>query len=169
MALTQSDYAKGIRKVPTAQGGELVAVRAVVTLAAAGAGDIIEMLPVPEDHILVDVILDSDDIDSNGSPTVTLSVAYLNAAKSDIDVTANINGDGAAFIAASTIGQAGGMARPTTKSLWKALPRASTPSGSTPANAQLNNLGVKIVAASATFAAGNVGLTAIYRAAHFGA
>lgn len=167
MALTQSDYAKGIRQVPVAAGSELVSVRAEVTLAAGAINDIVEMIPIPEDHILVDCILDSDDIDSNGAPTVTLSVAYLNNAKTDIDVTANVNGDGAAFIVASTIGQAGGMARPSTKSLWRALPRAAVPSGTTPTNAQLRSLGVKFVAACATFAAGKLGLTAVYRAAHF--
>jgi hypothetical protein len=56
-------------------------VRAEITPAAAGAGDIFSMLVIPEDHILVDVILDSDDLDSNGAPTITLSVGYLLATR----------------------------------------------------------------------------------------
>lgn len=168
MANTQSDYAKGIKTVPIAKGSEVISLRAEITPAAAALNDIFEMIPIPEDHILEDVILDSDDLDSNGSPTITLSVGFLNNAKTDLDVTANYNGDGAAFIAASNIAQAGGMARPTTKSLWRALPRKATPSGSTPTNEQLRMLGIKVAAAAATFQAGKVGLTARYRAAHYG-
>lgn len=167
-ALFQSDYAKGILMMPTAQGPELVSARAEFTTTAAALNDIWEMLVIPVDHQLVDLILDADDLDSNGAPTITLSVAYLNAAKTDIDVTANINCDGAAFIVSSTIGQAGGMARPTTKSLWRSIQRAATPSGTTPTNAQLNSLGIKATAAAATHQAGKLGLTAIYRAGHFG-
>jgi len=167
MALFKSDYRNGVKPMPVAQGPELVSVRAEYTASAAAAGDIFSMLVIPEDHILVDVILDSDDLDSNGAPAITLSVAYLNATEADIDVTANINGDGAAFIVASTVGQAGGMARPSTKSLWRAAPR----SAGDPANGstKLRYLGVKVVAGAATFQAGELGLTAVYRASHYGA
>jgi len=168
MANTQSDYVKGTKVVPSADDSDLLSVRAEISPAAAAANDIFEMLPIPEDHILVDVILDADDLDSNVGPTITLSVGYLNAGKTDLDVTNNVNGDGNAFIAASTVAQAGGVARPTTKSLWRTAPRAATPSGSVPSGAQLKTLGIKVVAGSATFQAGEVGLTAFYRAASFG-
>lgn len=167
MALFKSDYRNGVRPVPVAQGAELVSVRAEYTTTASAAGDIFSMIPIPEDHILVDVILDADDLDSNGAPTITLSVAYLNATEADIDVTANVNGDGAAFIVASTIGQAGGEARVSTKSIRRALQRASGDGAN--GTAKLRNLGVKVVAGSATFQAGKLGLTAIFRSAHYGA
>jgi hypothetical protein len=129
------------------------------------------MLIIPEDHILVDLILDSDDLDSNGAPTITMSVGYLLGDESDLDVTANKNGDGTAFIAANTLAQAGGMARPSTKSLWRALPRAAGDCFNVANNATaiLRALGVKSVAASATFQAGTIGLTAMYRASHYNA
>jgi hypothetical protein len=152
--------------MPISQGAEVVGVRAEITPAAAGAGDIFSMLEIPVDHILVDVILDSDDLDSNGAPTITLSVGYLLSDESDLDVTANVNGDGAAFIVASTIAQAGGMARPTTKSLWRA--KARTSGDQVNGAASCRYLGIKVVGASATFQAGKVGLTALYRPAHQG-
>jgi hypothetical protein len=70
---------------------------------------------------------------------------------------------------ASTIAQAGGMARPTTKSLWRAKARAAGDQVTRPTTAAiLRYLGIKVVAASATFQAGKVGLTALYRPAHQG-
>jgi hypothetical protein len=136
MALTKSNYRLGLFPMPISQGAEVVSARAEITAAAAGAGDIFSMLVIPEDHILVDLILDSDDLDSNGAPTITLSVGYLLGDESDLDVTANVNGDGAAFIVASTIAQAAGMARPTTKSLWRAKARAAGDSADTPTTAR---------------------------------
>ncbi len=166
MALFQSDYDKGIKVVPSADDSDLLSLRVEFAATAAATGDIFACLPIPEEHVLVDVILDADDLDTVTG--ITLSVAYLNAGKTDIDVTNNVNGDGAAFIVASTVAQAGGIARPTTKSLWRALPRAATPSGTTPTGAQLKNLGIKVVAGATGFQAGELGLTAIYRAASFG-
>jgi hypothetical protein len=169
MALTKSNHRLGIFPMPIGDGGELISVRSEITPAAAGAGDIFSMLEIPVDHILVDVILDSDDLDSNGAPTITLSVGYLLGDESDLDVTNAVNGDGAAFIVASTLAQAGGMARPTTKSLWRAKARAAGDAGAVANNgtAILRYLGIKVVAASATFQAGKVGLTAVYRPASY--
>lgn len=167
MALFKTDQRNGVKPMPVAQGAELISVRAEFTTTAAAAGDLWSMLPIPEDHILVDVILDADDLDSNGVPTLTLSVGFLNATEADLDVTANVNGDGAAFIVASTIGQAGGVARPTTKSLWRALARAA--GDAVNGTAKCRYLGVKAVAGAATHQAGELGLTAIYRASHYAA
>ena len=77
----------------SSQGIEAYAEFTPATMATA---DFIDMLWVPKGAIITGVALYSDDIDSNGVPTVTLSV-----------------GDAASstrFISASTIGQAGGYA-----------------------------------------------------------
>ena len=59
--------------------------------------DIIEMVRVPKNATVVDVILVTDDLDSDGTPAITLDVGY--------------GGNYDYFIAASTVGQAGGVAR----------------------------------------------------------
>lgn len=157
MALLKSEYAKGVRPMPIAQGSEIVAVRVEYALTAAPAlGDIIEMGFLPEDHIPVDAILDADDLDTNAGPTITLDVGVLNAAKDNIDVTADSGGG--KWITASTVAQAGGLVRPTTKEVTRVVPKS----------ASRRSVGVRVNAAAATFQAGKVGLTLLYRAAAYG-
>lgn len=169
MALLKSNTAKGIIPMPTGKGSDLLSHRMVYDLEAALAlNDIIEMGDIPVDHIPVDCILDSDDLDTNATPLITLSVGVLNAGKTDLDTSASSGG--AAWIAASTVAQAGGLERPSTVAITRAAARASTPTGDTPAGAQLKAVGVKVAAAPATGATtGKVGLTLFYRPANRGA
>lgn len=65
-------------------------------LAALALNDVIQMVRVPNGARVIDVLLAAADLDTNGVPTITLSV-----------------GDGGAtarYVSASTIGQAGGIA-----------------------------------------------------------
>ena len=138
MALFQTDYAKGIKMVPNAQGSEAQIVRVEwPQVAALALNDIVEMLPLLEDHVVVDAILDSDDLDTNGTPLITLSVGILNAAKSDIDTVAS---GGAAWIAASTIAQTSGVARVTTPHAFRMQPQSNI----------RRAIGIKCAAAPAT-------------------
>jgi hypothetical protein len=69
-----------------------------ITLAAALAlNDVLIGPKLAEGSTVVDVIAVASDLDSNAAPTITLDVGY--------------GGSPAYFIAASTIGQAGGLAR----------------------------------------------------------
>lgn len=95
--------------VPSIQAfteGNTITVESKVTLTAAAnqmaTNDIIVALPVPANHVPVDCMLLSDDIDSGAS--LTMTVAELN--QDFTDIVANTN-----LITASTIGQAGGVAR----------------------------------------------------------
>lgn len=65
--------------------------------AALVLNDVIQMVKIPAGHQVVDVILSADDLDTNGTPLISLTVG-------DGDDTAR-------FIAASTIGRTGGVAR----------------------------------------------------------
>lgn len=113
MALFQTDYAKGTKVLPAPKGSESVIARIeFVQVAALALNDIVEMCQLPEDCVPADAWIDTDDLDSNGTPLITLSLGVLNAAKSDIDTVAS---GGAAWLAASTIGQTGGVARITTQ------------------------------------------------------
>lgn len=158
MALLKSDYAKGIRQMPISQGSEIISIRIEHNLSAAPAvGDILELGLLPEDHMMVDVIMDADDLDTNGVPTITLDAGVLNAAKTDLDVSADSGGG--KWITASTVAQAGGLVRPTTKEVTRVVPKSDS----------RRSVGVRVAAAAATFAAGKIGLTMLYRAASYGA
>lgn len=78
--------------------GGLRAVRGVYVLSGALAlNDIIQMCVLPAQHVLVDCILDTDDLDTNGTPTISLSVGVPGVAN--------------ALISSSTVGRTGGVAR----------------------------------------------------------
>ena len=157
MANHQSDYAKGIRQVPVANGSELLSQRFEVSLPANHAlNDIIEFGHLPEDHVPVDFVLDAADLDSNGAPAIVLSAGLLNAGKTDISTDADDGG--AAWLTASNIGQAGGIARPTVRALWLTKPKPAT----------RRMLGAKITTGAATAQAGVLAMTVHYRAAHHG-
>lgn len=80
--------------------GQAVFTYGQFTVATALAlNDVIRLCQLPPGHVPVDFILDTDDLDTNGTPTIV--------------VKAGIEGLGSAnqFLNASTVGQAGGVAR----------------------------------------------------------
>lgn len=87
---------------------------ATVTVAdTAGADDTFVGPSIPAGHSLVGITLSCTDIDTDGSPTVTLSVG--------------ISGTAAKFISASTIGQGGGIARMSVGAALGYSPTSDTP------------------------------------------
>lgn len=72
--------------------------REIAVTTALAASDTVNFINKPEGYELVDATLYSDDLDSNGSPQISLNFGA-------IGVRAN------SIIAASNVGQAGGMAR----------------------------------------------------------
>lgn len=105
-----------------------------VTTANLAAGDIIDLGPLAANVAPISCSLVTDDLDSNGSPTITLSVGLLNAGKTDLN-----GGTNETWIVASTVGQAGGHAPNTLAAPY--LLGASTTE---------RRLGIKVVAAAAT-------------------
>lgn len=135
--------------ITPSRAGEVLAVRGECSLPdTLAANDIVELVPLPPGCVPVDAILDADDLDTGGSPSITLTAAIINSGATDI--VANTN-----FFTASTVAQAGGVAR-----MDKATGPRIASSSST------RNVGLKVVAAAATKAAGKVGLTLFYRAAN---
>ena len=149
MSLIQSKYALGLVALAYPSiAGAATAIRYEHQLAAApAAGDILELALIPNGTRVVDVILDSDDLDTNGAPTLTMDVGLMSG---DFGEENGARTCGAEFFAASTLGQAGGVARPTLKTAFR-----TTKSNKDRA------IGVKFPAAAATFAAGVIGLTVI--------
>lgn len=99
---------------------------------------------LPAGHGLVDCILISDDLDTDGSPTVTLNVGVMDGTPGDTTSDRTMD---AVIFAASTVGQAGTAARPTLATAFKILPTNTH-----------RSLGVKVAAAPTTAAAGRIRL-----------
>ena len=59
--------------------------------------DVFNMFSIPSGAYLVDLVLDSDDLDSGGTPTISFDVGT--------------SGTATLFIGSSTVGQAGGVTR----------------------------------------------------------
>lgn len=94
--LTAAKVASGIQPKATHQG--VVAVRGIYTLAAALViNDVIQMVKVPKGAQILEVILATDDLDTNGTPTIKLNVG-------DGNLTDR-------FIKQDTVAQAGGTVR----------------------------------------------------------
>lgn len=150
MAFTNSnDYLAGRKPVPTAAGNEVVATRFEIDLVSADldANDVGSVAILPAGHVPVAIYYDSDDLDTNGTPTIAASVGLINAGETDLD--------GTAWATGITTSQAGGSTQLT---LTAAAMRLA-------ATASDRKIGVKFTAASATKAAGKIGLTVLYRPA----
>jgi len=154
MPTFRSHYATGQRPVPTVQGAEPVAIKAQVSLPVTHAiNDLLEFFPLPENMVPVDFVVDSTDID-NGT-AILFSVGLMNAGRTDLSTDADDGG--AVWIATTNIGQAGGMARPTTAAAFRVAPSASK-----------RMVGAKITTGAGTPVAGTITVTMTYRAAHNG-
>jgi hypothetical protein len=137
--------------MPTsADGAEVLAVRATYSLAAAlAAGDIVQMMPLPAGFVPVDFILDSDDLDTNGTPTIAFDVGL-------IDTNGNV---GQEVFAATPVAQAGGVVRPTAKTAFRVAPSDSD-----------RMIAIKVATGPATgTTSGIIGLTMKYRTSVYGA
>ncbi|YP_010115325.1 virion structural protein [Sinorhizobium phage PBC5] len=149
MSLIQSKYAKGIIALAYPSiAGAATAIRFEHQLAAApAAGDILDLAMIPAGTRVIDMILDADDLDTNGAPTLTMDVGVMSG---DFGSEDGARTCGAEFFSASTLGQAGGVARPTLKTAFR-----TTKAGKD------RSIGIKFPVAAATFAAGVIGLTVI--------
>lgn len=117
-----------------------------VAVASAGVGDIFQLVQVPNGYSIESVILDCDQLDSNGAPTLTLEVGDAGAA--------------GRYITGSQVGRAGGVAYPNVAGATGYS--YAIGSGNTGqfygGNAGSNIIQAQVTAAAATFKAGTVRL-----------
>jgi hypothetical protein len=102
-----------VQKLPTisADGYEPIAIVGdYVTVAGIIATDVIEFGILPAGYVPMDAILAVEDLDSNGTPTITFDLGLISGTAGLAD---NSRTCGNEAFAASTVGQAGGVARPT--------------------------------------------------------
>ncbi len=147
MTLILSKYAKGTEPLSyPSTAGEAVAIRFSHLLASAPAvGDILELACIPSNCRVAEIVLDLDDLDSNGAPTILADVGIMSG---DFGKEDNARACGAEFFSGSNLGQAGGVARPTLKTAYR-----------TTASNVDRGIGVKFTTAAATFVPGIIGLT----------
>ena len=140
MATVTSTRAGSTKPVKSGVHGNVHVVTSSYSITAnPTANDYLQMVPVPKGAKIVDVILTSTDIDTNGTPTVAMTVG-------DQDGTPSDN----RYITTSTIGQAGGVAR------------LNAQGGHLYTFAADGTIDVKFTTASATFASGTITMTVIY-------
>ncbi|MDA4845945.1 hypothetical protein [Hoeflea poritis] len=146
MALLQGDAAKGIIPVnyPCA-AGEVVAQRFdYAALADLAANDIIELGHIPPNAKLVECVLICDDLDSNVTPTLVFDVGIMSGDWQDNDAARTCGNE---IFAASDLGQAGGVARPTLRGAYRIA-----------AAEKARSIGLKVTTAAATAQAGTITL-----------
>jgi hypothetical protein len=153
MALKQAKQI--VQKLPAISAGGYEPIAIVgdyVTVAGLAADDVIEMCILPAGYVPIDAILVTDDLDSNGAPTVTLDCGVLSGTGGVADDARTCGNE--AF-AASTVGQAGGLARPTKADFGQITPTTGD-----------RGIGLKLAAGAATLVVGaDIRLTVIARPA----
>ena len=152
--MLQPEYAKGVEIALTPDGADdVTSYRAEIVLVAGDLtlNNIIEMGPLPAGCVLVDAILDSDDLDT-GSAAIKLDVGVMSGdAGALLDAAGSARTCGAEIFSASTVAQAGGVARPTLASAFR-IDRSDVDRGSC----------VKVSTIPATAAVGTLVLTLFY-------
>ncbi|EHK57639.1 hypothetical protein [Allomesorhizobium alhagi] len=152
MTIHQSNEAQGIAPVPyPAFAGHVVTHRfAFAVPADIVEGDTVELAILPANCRVVDMIFDSDDLDT-GTPAIVWDIGIMSGEVGSTDTGRTTDDE---FFDGSTLSQAGGVARPTIVTAFR-----------TTATGQARSIGAKLVTDAATAAAGTIGLTVSYVAA----
>lgn len=132
--------------------GDVVVNRYEIDLAATplkgvtlGVNDVLDIGIIPATAQVVDVVIDSDDLDTGGSPALTFDVGVLTGDPG----TTGSRTCGNEFFAATNVAQAGGVVRTSKKEAFRVA-----------AAAKDTSVGVKITAAAATQAtSGKIGVS----------
>lgn len=140
--------ATAVSKIPitgSSAGHVLCTEGSVAVAATLDVADLVALCVLPAEHEPVDLILEPTDLDTHGTPTITLTVGVLNADQDDL--VANTD-----FLTASTAAQTGVAAHATNiKGLQLAASSAD------------RIIAVKVIAAAATAAAGTISCKLLYR------
>lgn len=126
--------------------GDMVVNEFFIDLTAAqmANGNFFDVGILPAYHTVVDMVLIPDDLDTNGTPTVSLDVGMLSGNPGDATSNRTI---GAEFFSGDTGARTGALARMSLASGFKVQPTEAD-----------RSIGVKIAAAAATAAAGRIRL-----------
>lgn len=162
-ATTTNDHLTGRTPVPFPAGLETISQRFKLPLATAdlALNTVGNIGILPAGCIPMQVIIDSDDLDSNGTPTIAWSIGISNGAvtnnqqsASGTDISTAAADGGAAWGTGITVSQAGGQVQVFSKALSRV----------TPVNYD-RYIMLKATTAAATAVAGEIGAMIQYRAA----
>jgi len=147
MSILQSAYAKGNRVAPYPQiAGCAITHRFSMEIPANIAqDDILELAVIPQDAEVMDIILDCDQIDTDGAPAVVFNVGIMNGEFGDGESNRFCSNT---FFAGTTIGQTGGVERASKTAAFR-LNKSN----------KARSIGVMFTTAPATGQAGSIGLT----------
>lgn len=158
MPTIKSSYAAGKKPMPQPAGMETVTVKATVALTAAqvAATNVVQFFKLPAGCVPTGYRISNDDLDSNGTPTVTADLGILDSAGTAIS-TATADG-GAKWLSASTALQAAALTLHTASRTAFDVVNAVT------ATASERTVAIVLPAGAATGAAGNIMMEMTYRA-----
>lgn len=148
MPIFQSEAARGLITPPMPIfAGAPTVWRYTQLIPATGllVNDIFELAAIPPNMRVAELVLDSDDLDSNGTPLITLAVGIMSGQWGD---TSQSRTCGAEFFSGLQIARTGGVATPSLASAYR-----------TGKAAFARSIGVQITALAATAVAGTIGLT----------
>lgn len=150
MTILFSKFVSGpLRQPASVFAGQVCSLRAWFDIAAAQQvlNDIIDMAVLPANHRLIDAILDSTDLDTDGTPAITLDVGIMSGNPGE----GGARTCGAELFSGATVAQAGGMVRMSLRTGLIIAPSAVD-----------RSVGVKIATAPDAAAAGQIGLTLLH-------
>lgn len=151
-----NDYITGVKSVPTATGGETLAVRFTLALdstATDSNGDIGRIGILPKNHLPFMLIVDSDALDPGS--TCVMSIGLLDTAGTALDTSAAAGGAAQWDSTISTVIRTGGNGQTIAT---KPMQRVTSSNSD-------RYIGLKVTTAATTPTAGTIGVTLLYRAA----
>lgn len=120
MAYYQSTIVTNRAPAPTAYHSDVVVQKGIVPLSAAvAANDIAEACVLPAGHVLCDSVFESDDLDTNGTPTVSWNIGLMSGTVGVADAARTV---GTQLASASTLSRTGGMERLASRAALGILP-----------------------------------------------
>jgi hypothetical protein len=147
MTTILSDFAKRVRNTINGDcAGDVVVNRFFIDLAATDivAGNLIDLGILPAGHTVTNAVLLPDDLDSNGTPTLTLDVGIMSGTPGD---AVSVRTVGNEMFSASTSEQTGAVEKMSLKTGYTIAPTSAD-----------RSIGVKVVTGPATAAAGRLRL-----------
>ena len=159
MAIIKSSTVLGTTPAPQVLDATPMTVNETVSLIAAQSAinNVVELAILPAGCVPISYVLDLDDLDSNGTPTITADLGIINAAETAVS-TAAADG-GAKWLTANTAAQNGGIVLSNASKAAYDILKAVTP-------VDYNRIvGIVFPAGAATGQAGKARLEFTYAAA----
>lgn len=159
MTIYQATLVSGQQPTPQPNGSEVVAARGELVLAAGTAlvvGDVLEFVELPGACVPDDWEVDSDALDSSGTPALAFDAGIINSGETAVSAAAADGG--AKWATAGTFGQAAALTRASSIYHKRVTSEEDTP----------RKVGLVVTHVAATWAGGTIGFTLKYRASYQG-